>query len=324
MTAPTTLQLRSSGVFSLAESVRVAARAGFVPDTGPEPLILAFSIERSWEGVAVKIEQSGNLLVATVNANPANIPGEQIRDSVEHLLSVDHDGDGFEAIGARDPVIAKLQRRFAGLRPILFPSPYEAAARAIIGHRIPVRRAAALAARIAAMHGVSLSSDGKVFQPFPSPARLADLAPLQGLSERKVVQLRALGQAAADGWLDSERLRSMQSDEASVHLQQLAGIGPFSADLILVRGLGDADAFPQTELSLQRAMAAAYDLGVSPGPETLLAVAERWPPYRSWACLLLRQSLHAQQAIDKHRFRPLTGTSLSKGGQFRFPNKALQ
>jgi DNA-3-methyladenine glycosylase II len=62
-----------------------------------------------------------------------------IRDQVARILSLDLDGSGFAAVGRADPVVAGLQRRYPGLRPVSFWSPYEAAAWAIIGQRIRIR-----------------------------------------------------------------------------------------------------------------------------------------------------------------------------------------
>jgi DNA-3-methyladenine glycosylase II len=99
-------------------------------------------------------------------------------------------------------------------------------------------------------------------------------------------QLRALGRAAIQGQLDGVALRSQPPEESLAHLQTLPGIGPFSAELILLRGAGYPDAFPTHEKRLHRAMAAVYHL--NPGPEALRAIADRWRPYRTWIALLLR------------------------------------
>jgi DNA-3-methyladenine glycosylase II len=75
-------------------------------------------------------------------------------------LSLDVDGSGFPAVGERDPVVAGLQRRYPGLRPVAFWSPYEAAAWAIIGQRIQIRQAAAIKARMADQLGELVSFSG--------------------------------------------------------------------------------------------------------------------------------------------------------------------
>ena len=70
-------------------------------------------------------------------------------------------------------------------------------------------------------------------------------------------------------------------------LQELPGIGPFSAELILLRGAGHPDVFPRQERRLHLAMAAAYDLA-DPTIDELVAIADSWRPYRTWSAFLLR------------------------------------
>jgi DNA-3-methyladenine glycosylase II len=288
------VDLHYSGDFSLADSVSLATRAAFVEAMRGKTLDLAFPLEGSWRPVAVAVEQSDHRVSATVLANPEHATVDEIRAQLERMLSLDIDGSTYSDVAARDKVASVLMKQRAGVRPVLLPSPYETAARAIIGHRLQVQQAAAVQARISAEHGVALDADGRILHTFPAPALLAALPPVQGLSERKIEQLRALGLAAADGWLDTDRLRAMNRETALSHLQELAGIGPFSAELILMRGVGDVDAFPETELRLHRAMAKAYDLGDQPDIATLKGIAEHWRPYRSWVGLLLRNSANGR------------------------------
>lgn len=283
-----------TGDYRLATSVSIARRAAFVNDSAdhdPGVLDLAFALEDSWAPVAVRVEQhdGGSRVRARVLAGPRGASAD-VRSALGRILCLDTDGAGFVAIAARDAVVAGLRSRFLGLRPVLFHSPYEAAARAIIGHRLAVRQAAALGVRIAAEHGTALDVGDHLMHAFPGPDRLADLPAVRGLSERKIEQLRALGQAATDGRFSTARLRAMERAEAMAHLQQLPGIGPFSAELIMLRGAGDPDAFPRTELRLHRGMAAAYHLGEDPDLDTLERIADQWRPYRSWVGLMLRHA----------------------------------
>ncbi|MBC7920967.1 MAG: DNA-3-methyladenine glycosylase 2 family protein [Ferruginibacter sp.] len=292
----THIDLRFTGDFSLAASVSLAASASFVEDLrgGQDGeagvLDLAFPLEGSWSTVGVRVDQHNSRVRASVRANPDGATTDDIRAQLERILSLDVDGAGFADVAARDDVVAGLRLRHPGLRPVLFPSPYEAAARAIIGHQLPVRQAAAITARIAEEHGVRVDVGDHVMHAFPAPDRLAGLSSVRGLAARKIEQLRALG-GAADGWLGSARLRAMDREEALSHLQQLSGIGPFSAELVLLRGAGDPDAFPRHEKRLHRAMATAYHLGDEPDLDALERVADRWRPYRSWIGLLLRNSI---------------------------------
>lgn len=286
--------LRFTDDYSLEASVSLAASASFVdnlrPADGGPVLDLAFPLEGSWRTVGVRIEQHHGEVRTHVFANPDGAPPDDIRAQLERMLSLDVDGAGLAAVAARDRVFAELQQQQPGIRPVLYPSPYEAAARTIVGHQLPVRQAVAINARIAEEHGVRVAVDDHVMHAFPAPDRLAQLPLIRGLAARKVEQLRALGQTTAD-WFSTASLRAMNRDDAMRQLQQIAGIGPFSAELVLMRGVGDADAFPKTEKRLHRAMAAAYHLGDDPDLETLERIADGWHPYRSWVGLLLRNTV---------------------------------
>jgi DNA-3-methyladenine glycosylase II len=89
-------------------------------------------------------------------------------------------------------------------------------------------------------------------------------------------------------------LRGQSRDRALAQLQTLPDIGPFSAELVLLRGAGDPDAFPVHEHRLHRAMAAAYHLGNEATLDTLRRVSDRWRPYRTWVAFLLRVWLEDQ------------------------------
>ena len=210
---------------------------------------------------------------------------------MERILSLDVDGSGFPEVGERDPVIGEIQRRYPGLRPVGFWSPYEAAAWTIIGHRIRITQAAALKARIAERLGEPVSFGGRVVHAFPSPQQLAKLDAFPGLAGRKPEWLRSLAQAALDGQLDAARLRAMPAEEALADLKKLPGIGDFSAGLTLLRGAGAPDAVPNAEPRLARAVALAYGLPGPATPEQVQQISENWRPYRTWVTLLLRTQL---------------------------------
>src|SRR5207248_1823144 len=111
-------------------------------------------------------------------------------------------GRDFTAIGERDPIAGEVQRRFPGLRPVCFYSPYEAAVWAIISHRINMRQAAAIKARIAEAFGEIVELHGEPMRAFPAPDVIADLQEFPGLFGRKIDSLRAIARAALAGDLD--------------------------------------------------------------------------------------------------------------------------
>jgi DNA-3-methyladenine glycosylase II len=290
-----TFTLMPRGAFSLAASIKFLE--GFTPaaytESADAVLELAFPVEGSWRTVGVRVRQDPAGVTAEIVS-----PGERgaelaaaVRAQVERILSLDVDGSGFSAVGERDPVVGEVQRRYPGLRPVGFWSPYEAAAWAVIGHRIRITQAAAVKARMAKELGEPVSFGGRVVYAFPSPERLATLGMFPGLAGRKPEWLRSLAHAALDGQLDAARLRAMPHEEAMADLKKLPGIGDFSAGLILLRGAGDPDAVPGQEPRLARAVALAYGLPGPATPEQLLQISENWKPYRTWVTLLMRTQL---------------------------------
>jgi DNA-3-methyladenine glycosylase II len=290
-----TFTLMPRGAFSLAASIKFLE--GFTPaaytESADAVLELAFPVEGSWRTVGVRVRQDPAGVTAEIVS-----PGERgaelvaaVRAQVERILSLDVDGSGFSAVGERDPVVGEIQRRYPGLRPVGFWSPYEAAAWAVIGHRIRITQAAAVKARMAKELGKPVSFGGRVVYAFPSPERLATLGMFPGLAGRKPEWLRSLAHAALDGQLDAARLRAMPHEEAMADLKKLPGIGDFSAGLILLRGAGDPDAVPGQEPRLARAVALAYGLPGPATPEQLLQISENWKPYRTWVTLLMRTQL---------------------------------
>lgn len=295
MTRPAQFALTALGPFSLAASAHFLE--GFTPAafTGAvdKPLELAFPAEGTWQTVGVRVDQRETSVVGQVVSPSALNPEvlEAVRGQVQRLVSLDVDGSRFAAVGERDRVVAGLQKRYPGLRPVGFWSPYEAAAWAIIGHRIRIPQAAAIKARIAERLGEPVTFGTRVVHAFPAPDRLAQLDTFPGLSGRKPEWLRSVASAALDGRLDAAHLRALPRDEALAELKSLPGIGDFSAELVLLRGAGDPDHLSRHEPRLGRAVAHAYDLPEPPSGEQLLHISEAWRPYRTWVTVLLRTRL---------------------------------
>jgi DNA-3-methyladenine glycosylase II len=292
----TTFELLPMGPFSLAASA--AFLEGFSPAAyrGAEAghLHLAFvpDGEEAAGGVCLRQpDQPDRTVVGEVfgDADP-----DAMRDQVARILSLDVDGSGFPEVGRRDPVVGRLQARWPGLRPVGFFSPYEAAAWALIGHRIQIVQAARIKQRMADELGDVVDIHGDKRHAFPGPARLADLEGFRGLFARKVENLRALGVEAMEGRLDGAWLRGLPREQALEELKQLPGIGNFSAELVLLRGAADPDHLPLHEPRLCRGAAIAYDLDEPPDREWLEERAEAWRPYRTWVVLLLRVLLEAE------------------------------
>jgi DNA-3-methyladenine glycosylase II len=277
------LVLEPRGPFSLAAAGRFLAEFPPADHTGVEPdgtVRLGF-VRDDFSGVAkVTLRQAREDGPVEVEINADGDVGPQL----ERILGLEHDGDAFVAVLDGDPVLRTLWERTGHLRQVSFPSPYEAACWSVIALRLRQPQAVQVRRRIEAAIG-----DGA----FPVPERLAGLEPVEGLSEAKAERLRAMARAALDGRLDPYELRALPQDEAIARLRELPGLGPFYASLVLLRATGATDAFFPIE-RLRHAAARAYELPEAPSEQAFTAMAERWRPFRSWACVLLRAGERAR------------------------------
>jgi len=282
--------LEPLGPFSLREAARFWR--GFTPavHAGLDRaghLHVAFSVEGTWATAGVCLREVDQTIVGSVFSNAVEL--EQVRQQTARILSLDVDGRAFPEVGQRDAVAGQLQQRYPGLRPVCFYSPYEAAAWAIISQRIQMRQATTIKARLSEALGDTVDIHGQPLRAFPAPQQVLAAQALDGLPGRKSDNLRAIAAAALVGGLDAAHLRSLPVDEALASLQALPGIGPFSAELILLRGAGHPDFLTFEEPRFRRAVGQAYGLAGEPTDADLTRVSEAWRPYRTWMTFLLRQ-----------------------------------
>ena len=261
------------GPWSLAVSRRFwedFAPAALAEQAGAEDLRTVFRVDADWSRAAAVVGQEDGVARITVTGE-----GDLAAAAAQtcRFLSLDVDARGWPGVGDRDPVIRDAQRRLPGLRPCGFHSPYEAAAWAVLSQRVRIVQAARLRDDLVRCHG----DDGA----FPAPAALRTLD--LDLPGRKAEYLHAVGEAALEGRLDGARLRSLDPDAAIASVQEIKGLGPFAAELVVVRGANAPDALARHERRLEAEVAERYG---RPLPE----VAEAWRPYRTWASVHLRIS----------------------------------
>jgi DNA-3-methyladenine glycosylase II len=121
----------------------------------------------------------------------------------------------------------------------------------------------------------------------PSPAELLEVSPdslrQTGLSWRKVFTLRDLAERLSDGRLDSKVLSTLPDDEVIAALTTIPGIGPWTAQGALIIALRREDVVLPGDLALRKAIRQAYELDHLPSQAEVLAIAEKWRPFRSVA-----------------------------------------
>jgi DNA-3-methyladenine glycosylase II len=182
-----------------------------------------------------------------------------------------------------DPVLARL----IDYRPAFDPRAwlaqlppmdlYGALLFQVVGQQLSVPSTRRILARIEALFGGHLPSATELLGVDPGKLREA------GLSWRKVGTLRDLAERLSDGRLDTEVLSGLPDDEIMAELTTIPGIGPWTVQGALLIALRREDVVLPGDLALRKAIQAAYQLDHLPTQQEVLAIAEKWRPYRSLA-----------------------------------------
>jgi len=196
------------------------------------------------------------------------------------LFDLDADSAAIDAVLTRDEALRPCVVQSPGRRVPGAVDGDELAIRAVLGQQISVAAARALAGRLVAEHGKPLDAPvGAVTHTFPTADALAEVdsavLPMPASRQRTMHELTTrLARGSIGLHPGADR------DQAEHDLQQVPGIGPWTAGYIRMRALADPDVFLGTDLGVRKGLAAA---GLPDDPRTAPSVAERWRPWRSYA-----------------------------------------
>jgi DNA-3-methyladenine glycosylase II len=283
----TQLTMRVDGPFSLA----AAASFGFGPSTGrPFPdarlMRLAFVADDLRQHVGVVLtQQSDGSLIADLSGDAGLAAAEA---QIRRILSIDTDVAGWLAAGRADPVLGALQADNPGLRPVLFHSPYEAAAWSVLSQRRHRSQAISLRRRLCEAAGATFELAGQSETAFPLPERLLEVAEFRGIEETRLARLHGVARAALDGQLEASALRDLPAADAMAGLQRIKGLGPVYSMLVYLRSTGVTDGLAVGEPRLAGYLRHYYGLASTPDAAEVERIAEPWRPFRTWAGVLFR------------------------------------
>ena len=147
----------------------------------------------------------------------------------------------------------------------------------VTGQQLSVAATRRTLTRIEALFAGHLPSPGELLGVDPGKLREA------GLSWRKIGTLRDLAERLSDGRLNQDVLRSLPDDELMEVLTAIPGIGPWTVQGALIIALQREDVVLPGDLALRKAVQSAYQLDHLPAQQEVLAIAEKWRPYRSLA-----------------------------------------
>lgn len=204
-------------------------------------------------------------------------------DAARTLLGLDIDMSAFAASVARDPLLGPLVVRLRGLRPPRFLTVFEALVNGVACQQLSLSVGIHLLNRLTAAHGLSVGDNPAAARAFPEPEQIAVLQPhdlrRHGFSIAKARTVVEIAQSIVDGDLDLEGLHRLDDATAVEHLTSLRGIGRWTAEYVLLRGLGRLHVFPGDDVGAHNKLRRLFGIDAPLDYDSVRGLVARWDPY---------------------------------------------
>jgi DNA-3-methyladenine glycosylase II len=220
---------------------------------------------------------------------------------VQKMLGLAVDLRPFYQLARDDVVIGALVERYSRVRPPRFPSVFEGLVNSIACQQVTLDLGIVLLNRLSERFGAHVVNQGTVLHAFPTPADMADAPEGSirelGFSRQKTRALLELSAHAADTTLDLT-LAGLTNTEAVAYLSRFRGIGRWSAEYVLLRGLGRLDTFPGDDIGAQNNLRRLFHLADRPSYDRIRQLTSPWHPYEGVVYFhLLLEKLHTSGAL---------------------------
>jgi DNA-3-methyladenine glycosylase II len=204
----------------------------------------------------VFVRQSGpDTLELTVEGDGE---AESFEPVVRRMLSLDANVKPFARRAASIPWLKATAKLMQGVHPPRYPSLFEATVNAIVFQQISIAAASSMMRRAIEMLSTPRIAHGEHLYGFPSAAAFRDTPDDRllgcGLSSTKVSSIKRVANAILDGSLSEAQLAPLPSPDVSDALRRIKGIGPWTAAVILLRGFGRLDVFPEGDSGAKRSL----------------------------------------------------------------------
>jgi len=257
--------------------------------------------------VAVSVSQDGGRESPRLSVLLAGRPIDQHVEVLAHgaldkLLGLTVDLSEFTAMTDQDALLGPLVDRLRGLKPPRFPTVFEALINAVACQQLSLTVGIYLLNRLTAAQGSPASESPRGPRAFPTPDQLATLRPddLQrhGFSMTKARTIVETARAVVGGDLDLEGLEQLDDQAAIERLMSLRGVGRWSAEYVLLRGLGRLHVFPGDDVGAHNKLRRFFDIDTQLDHAAVGGLVARWHPYEGMVYFhLLLQSLAEEEGV---------------------------
>ena len=244
-----------------------------VLSAGETPFEVSLSQEGTIEKPRVRVRVQG----------PIAIDRSHVTATIVKMFGMRLDLSGFYILAGQDPDLCRLVDTFPGRKPPRFPTAFEAAVNGIACQQLSLNVGILILNRLSQACAPSLETARGLRHTFPRPQdclklSVSDLRGL-GFSTKKARFLLELADAITTGELDLEGFAALNRQEAIERLTRLKGVGRWTAEYILLRGLGDLSGFPGDDVGGRNKRRTWLKIDRPLSYEDVQRVTQKWRPY---------------------------------------------
>jgi len=248
--------------------------------------------------VQISVIDNQQMVVQFLNGSRPIEKGERekIATYILEWFDLDNDLTPFYEMANADPLLKIPAQKFYGLRVIGIPDLFEALCWGVLGQQINLAFAYSLKRQFVESFGDSIEWNGKKYWVFPPYERIAQLTPTDlaaiKMTVKKSEYIIGIARLMASGDLSKEQLKKMNFKEAEKSLIKIRGIGPWTANYVLMRCLRFQTAFPIDDVGLINSIKTLRNMNQKPTKEEILALSIPWKNWESYATFYLWRILY--------------------------------
>jgi DNA-3-methyladenine glycosylase II len=294
-----------------AEKIMIAALPPFSFDLGAEIFTNGDRQIRTYEKGRFQqiIRANGKLILATVeSAGTVDKPKlcaelrsdreltqedkKKAEEAISVLFNLNFDLAPFYEQVKTDKVMACLTQKLRGLKSPTTQTVFEALIDSIVEQQISLKVANGMEKKLIKKFGDALGLEGEVYYAYPTPQKLASASSEElrqcGLSFRKAEYIKSVSTLIMEGKLDLEKLKNYDSDDEIIReLDRVRGVGVWTAELTMLRGMQRLEALPADDLGLRRTISHYYCNGKMITPAEARQIAKGWGKWKGLAAYYL-------------------------------------
>lgn len=255
-----------------------------------------FCVEGQHIVIELNCQNNKTLDIRFVNVVPTKPIRTAIVQYVWKWFDLETNLFAFYEMASNDALLNPLVQRYYGLRIIGIPDLFEALCWAILGQQINLRFAYSLKRKLVEAFGEHLQIGDQIYWLFPTPEILSQVS-VEKLKELQFTAKKAeyiihIAEQMASGTLSKESLQSMKYADIEHTLVKIRGIGPWTANYVLMRCFRDPSAFPIADVGLHNAIKQQLQMDRKPTLDEIRQLSETWRGWEAYATFYLWRSLY--------------------------------